>query len=246
MLATARKKQDVESLVAEGFDSFPLDVADPSSVMEGVRAALERTGGTLGALVNNAGFGQPGAIEDLSRDALRAQFEVNVLGLQDLTNRVLPVMIRAGRGRIVHISSVLGRVTIPMMGAYCATKHAVESLADAQRIELRGTGVGVHLVEPGPIHTAFRDNALVTGQRTLSTESRFSMPDLARRADGSGFFARQPEAVARKIAHAIESRRPRRRYPVTVPAHAAPLLKSWLPAWVFDRIVSRRLPGTRR
>ena len=245
MLATARKKQDVESLTAEGFDAFPLDVADPASVIEGVRAALERTGGALGALVNNAGFGQPGALEDVSREALRAQFEVNVLGLHDLTNRVLPAMIRAGSGRIVQISSVLGRVTIPMMGAYCATKHAVESLADAQRVELRGTGIGVHLVEPGPIHTAFRNNALAVGQQTLSTKSRFSLPDLAKRSDGSGFFARQPEAVARKVAHALESRWPRRRYPVTVPAHAAPFLKAGLPAWIFDRLVSRRLPPVR-
>ncbi len=246
VLATARTPGDLDALAAEGFEALALDLADPASVIECAHAALDRTGGLLGGLVNNAAFGQPGAVEDVSRGALRAQFEVNVFGLQDLTNRILPAMIRAGSGRIVHVSSVLGRVTIPTMGAYCATKHAVESLADAQRVELRGTGVGVHLVEPGPIHTAFRDTARAVGARTLPRESRFSLPDLARRSAGPGPFARPPEAVARAIAHALESRRPRRRYPVTLPARAAPLLKAWLPAFAFDRIVSRRLPPLRR
>lgn len=242
VIATARKATDVEALAREGFDALQLDVSDPASVAAGAAAALERAGGTLGALVNNAGYGQPGALEDLSREALRAQFEVNVLGLQDLTNRVLPAMLAAGSGRVVHISSVLGRLAIPMMGAYCATKHAVEALADAQRIELRGTGVGVILIEPGPIHTAFRQNAVDIGKSTLDMRSRFSLPDLAKRADGSALFARSPAVVARKIAHALESGHPRRRYRVTVPAYAGPLLRTVLPEWVFDWMLSRRLP----
>ncbi len=242
VLATARKQADVDALAAEGFEALLLDVADPASVIEGVHAALERTGGTLGALVNNAGFGQPGALEDVPRSALRTQFEVNVFGLQDLTNRVLPAMLKAGSGRIVHISSVLGRVVIPMMGAYCATKHAVEALADAQRVELRGTGVGVILVEPGPIETEFRSNAVQVGQSTLSRQSRFSLPDMAKRSDGSGAFAKPPEAVAEKIVHALESARPRRRYRVTAPAYVGPLLHWLLPAAAFDAFISRRLP----
>ncbi|HMP76376.1 MAG TPA: SDR family NAD(P)-dependent oxidoreductase [Kiritimatiellia bacterium] len=243
VLATARKPDDVAALAAEGFESFALDLADAASVANGASEALLRTGGTLGALVNNAGYGQPGAVEDVSRDALRAQFEANVLGLQDLTNRLLPAMITAGSGRIVHLSSVLGRVVIPMMGAYCATKHAVEALADVQRVELRGTGVGVMLVEPGPIETAFRRNAVSIGQATLQVNSRFSLPDLASRADGSGAFTKPPEAVAVKIVHALESRRPRARYPVTLPAYAAPLMHALLPQCVFDWIIGRRLPG---
>lgn len=241
MLATARKAADVESLSQEGFESFSLDVADDHSVSDAVAKILARTGGTLGALVNNAGYGQPGALEDVSRDALRRQFEVNVFGLQDLTNRVLPAMLKAGSGRIVHISSVLGRVVIPMMGAYCATKHAVEALADAQRVELRGTGVGVILVEPGPITTAFHRNARAVGEQTLTRASRFDLERFATKAATDNRFALPPEAVAQAIADALESTNPRPRYRVTIPAKGAPVLRAILPTTAFDWLLARRL-----
>ncbi len=241
VLATTRKQQDVDSLSAEGFTAFLLDVADEKSLSDGVAHTFAVTGGTLGGLVNNAGYGQPGALEDVSRDAMRRQFEVNVFGLQDLTNRVLPAMMKAGAGSIVHISSVLGRVVIPMMGAYCATKHAVEALADAQRIELRGTGVGVMLVEPGPITTAFHKNARAVGEATLTPHSRFDLEQYAKQASSANRFSLPPEAVAKAIAHALESRHPRPRYRVTIPAKGAPLLRALLPTSAFDWLLGRRL-----
>jgi NAD(P)-dependent dehydrogenase (short-subunit alcohol dehydrogenase family) len=246
VFATARKPADVAALVAEGFDAFRLDVADERSVAEGAARALERGGGALGALVNNAGYGQPGALEDISREALRRQFEANVFGLQDLTNRVLPAMLGAGAGRIVHISSVLGRVAIPMLGAYCATKHAVEALADAQRIELRGTGVGVILIEPGPIETAFHRNARAVGEATLNRNSRFDLERYAAQAAAANRFALPPNSVARAITHALESPAPRARYRVTIPAHLAPILRAVLPTDAFDRLLDRRLRTIRR
>lgn len=241
MLATARKQQDVDALSAEGFTAFALDVADEASLSDGVARAFALTGGKLGGLVNNAGYGQPGAVEDVSRSAMRRQFEVNVFGLQDLTNRVLPAMLKAGSGRIVHISSVLGRVVIPMMGAYCATKHAVEALADAQRIELRMTGVGVILVEPGPITTAFHKNARAVGEATLAPRSRLDLEQYAKQAASANRFSLPPEAVGRAIAHALESPNPKPRYRVTIPAKVAPILRAFLPTSAFDWILGQRV-----
>lgn len=246
VFATARKPRDVEHLAADGFEAFLLDVADPESVAEGARRALERSGGTLGALVNNAGYGQPGALEDISRDALRRQFEVNVFGLQDLTNRVLPSMLKARAGRIVHISSVLGRLSIPLMGAYCATKHAVEALADAQRVELRGTGVGVILVEPGPITTAFHQNARAVAESTLASSPRFDLAKYAQRTAADHRFALPAEAVAKAIAHALESPSPRARYTVTVPAKIGPFLRTLLPTAWLDALLDRRIRALRQ
>jgi NAD(P)-dependent dehydrogenase (short-subunit alcohol dehydrogenase family) len=231
----------VDSLAAEGFDAFQLDVADEQSVAEGSSRALELVGGALGALINNAGYGQPGALEDISREALRRQFEANVFGLQDLTNRLLPAMRRAGAGRIVHISSVLGRVATPLMGAYCASKHAVEALADAQRVELRGTGVGVILIEPGPIETAFHQNARAIGESTLDRKSRFDMQQYAAQSSAAKRFTLPANAVARVIAHALESASPRARYRITIPAYVAPILRAVLPTDTFDRLLYRRL-----
>lgn len=247
VLTTARQDEDLARLRDEGFEALHLDVADAASVRAAAEEALRVLGPTPGGLVNNAGFGQAGAMEDISRDALRYQFEVNVFGLQDLTNRLLPAMVRAGAGRIVHVSSVLGRASIPMNGCYCATKHAVEAIADAQRVELRGTGVGISLVEPGPIRTAFRRNAARQAQATLDTaHSRFGGA-YDRQIDGhlrerpEDIFAQPPEAVARAIAHALESTHPRARYRVTLVAQVVPLLRALTPDGLYDRVAARRL-----
>ncbi|MCS6771172.1 MAG: SDR family NAD(P)-dependent oxidoreductase [Kiritimatiellae bacterium] len=246
VLATARQLKDVDSLASEGFESFPLDLADDRSVAEGAKTALNRTNGRIGALVNNAGYGQPGALEDVSREALRRQFEVNVFGLQDLTNRILPAMIKAGAGRIVHVSSVLGRLAIPLMGAYCATKHAVEALADAQRIELRNTGVGVILIEPGPIETAFHRNARTAAESMLPGSPRFDLERYALLVEADRRFAMKPESVAKAILKALESRCPRRRYTITVPAKIGPLLRTMLPGAWWDALLEYRIRNLRK
>jgi len=246
---TARKAEDLARLRAEGFNPIELDLYDPASVCRAAEEALKRGGGRLGALVNNAGYGQPGAVEDLTREALRRQFEVNVLGVQDLTNLVLPVMRGQGYGRVVNVSSVLGRLTLPFLGAYCASKHALESLSDALRVELRGTGIAVSIIEPGPIETAFRKNSFEQGQERLDiSKSRFAeryRSEGSRRAAknfrSSDPFTAPPEAVARRIVHALESGRPWRRYPVTLPACAGSLLARFLPHAIIDWLLSRRM-----
>ncbi len=241
VFAGARKKNDLDALAAEGFTPVEIDLSDSASVQAAAACVLQLTDNKIGALVNNAGFGQPGALEDLSREMLRRQFEVNVFGLQELTNLLLPAMLRAKAGRIVHISSVLGNVTIPLVGAYCASKHAVGALADAQRVELRRTGVGLCIVEPGPIKSEFRNTSAAIRQSELPQHTRIALPNRSSNHDGSRAFTAPPEAVAKKILHALTSRHPKRRYKVTFPAYAAPIAKVLLPAAFYDWVVAGRL-----
>lgn len=251
VIASARKPGDLANLRAAGFETIALDMADAASVAKGAEEALRIGGGSIGALVNNAGFGQAGAIEDVTREALRYQFEVNVFGLQDLTNRLLPSMLRQSSGRIVHISSVLGRVVIPMLGAYCASKHAVEALADAQRVELRGTGVGVVLVEPGPIETEFRKNAAKAMDAEIPPKSEFRTfyaEETKRRmaGDTQRRFMKSPQDVAAVIQAALESARPRARYTVTLPARLAPMFRPFIPDRAYDAVIGSKLPARTR
>jgi NAD(P)-dependent dehydrogenase (short-subunit alcohol dehydrogenase family) len=245
--ATARNPEDVSRLRGEGLDAFLLDVADAASVDQASQQLLEHFRGQVGALVNNAGFGQVGAMEDLSRAALEYQFAVNVVGLQDFTNRFIPVMRRQGFGRIVNISSVLGRVSLPFMGSYSASKFAVEAMSDAMRVELAGSGIAVVLVEPGPIATAFRENAAHRGQATLDPDSvqhaDYYQHELKRRAEQNRHpdpFTLPPEAVAHKIRHAVESPRPKTRYKVTVPAYLGAFMARFAPDWVIDAMMARQ------
>ncbi len=241
VLPTARKPADLDMLKGEGFDPVDIDVADGASTARAADEILARTGGVVGALVNNAGFAQPGAMEDLTRDALRRQFEVNVFGLQDLTNRLLPGMLKQKAGRIVNVSSVVGRVALPFLGIYSATKFAVEAMSDSMRVELVDTGVFVSLIEPGPIITAFRTNAVQAAEGHAAPEgSRFKAyyeKELVRRRKSQkkvNWINRPPEDVAIKIAHALESSWPCRRYPVTILAHVGALLRRFAPDALMD------------
>lgn len=248
VLPTARKVADLERLRAEGFHAVELDVADGASVQRAADEALRVFDGKIGAVVNNAGFGQPGAMEDLTRDAIRHQFEVNVFGLQQLTNAFVPGLRRQGFGRIVNISSVLGRITIPFMGIYCASKYAVEAMSDVLRVELRGSGVWVAIVEPGPIDTAFTVNSTERARSQIGNVQSHFDAEYRRRISGqpapkkaSDAFRRPPEAVARRIAHALESSHPRRRYPVTAVAWAGWFFRRFMPDFAMDWLVSGRL-----
>ncbi|MBN2489997.1 MAG: SDR family NAD(P)-dependent oxidoreductase [Planctomycetes bacterium] len=253
VIPTARAPADLESLREDGFAPIALDLADSTSVVDAAAEAIRRVDGQLGALVNNAGYGQVGALEDVSRDALRRQFEVNVFGMQELANCLLPHFRRAGAGRIVNVSSVYGFLTAPLLGSYCASKHAMESLSDALRMELRSAGIAVSLIEPGPIATAFRNNAATQAERSLEVaRSRFgevyrrAIERRKHRAKRPDFFTRPPEAVARKIRHALESPRPRRRYLVTIPAYVGAVGRRFLPFAVIDSLMRTQLPRTPR
>jgi len=242
VVASARRAEDVARLRRDGLDALQLDLADPRSIAAAAAATEERGGGRVDVLVNNGAYGQPGAVEDLSRDALRAQFEVNVLGTHELTTRLLPAMRRQGAGRIVQISSILGLVSLPFRGAYNASKHALEALSDTLRLELRGSGIHVSLIEPGPITSRFRHNAMLRFDEHIDAASsphrqRYETVRARLGSDRPDPFTLPPEAVLKKVVLAMERRRPRPRYAVTVPAHALSRLKRLLPDRVFDGLV---------
>ena len=247
VIPTARRPADIEQLRAEGFAPVALDMADSASVRTAAAVALQRLDGRLGAVVNNAGYGQPGALEDLSRAAMQHQFEVNVLGLQDLTNQFIPLFRQQGFGRIVNVSSVLGRIPLPLMGIYVASKYALEGLSDVLRIELRGSGVAVAIIEPGPIATEFRATAENLGWQHLSNAQSPFVGLYQRKAAGESEprrrdrFMAPPEAVAEKIRHALESTRPRTRYPVTAVAWMGAILRRCAPDALMDWLLSGRL-----
>lgn len=244
VFAAARKPADVAALAAAGFDSVRLDLADSDSVHAAVDRVLERTDNRLYGLINNAGYGQPGAVEDLSRAALRAQFETNLFGTHELTARLLPVFRAQNGGRIVQISSLLGIVCLPYRGAYNASKFALEALSDTLRLELRGTGIHVSLIEPGPIATRFRGSSLAAYQAHIDPSTSIHRAQYGaverrlRESDRPVPFVRPPQAVLRQVVRALEARRPRARYRVTVPAHAFGLLRRFLPDWALDRILA--------
>jgi NAD(P)-dependent dehydrogenase (short-subunit alcohol dehydrogenase family) len=246
VFATARKAVDIERLQAEGFSVLALDLDDSDSIQACVDELLRLTGGTIDAVFNNAAFGQTGAVEDLRREVLKAQFETNLFGTHELTVRLLPVMRRQGHGRIVQNSSVLGLTAMPFRGAYNASKFALEGLTDTLRLELRGTGIHISLIEPGPILSQFRANALTAFKQNIdSTTSPFqdAYAKTLQRLEKPGAttpFTLGPEAVLKRLIHALESPRPKARYYVTVPTYAFAYLRRLLPTWALDRLVAGR------
>lgn len=253
MFASARRAEDVERLRREGLAAELLDLADPGSVAGALDTVLARTGGTLDALFNNGAYGQPGAVEDLSREVLREQLETNLLGWLDLTNRVIPIMRRQGGGRIVNNSSVLGLVALPFRGAYNTSKFALEGLTDTLRLELHGSGIHVSLIEPGPIVSRFRPNAYAAFLRNIDRERsayreqyRGAEQRLARPDKGDDPFSLGPEAVLKCVLHALESPRPKPRYFVTVPTWMFGILRRVLPTRALDRVLLRVSRGENR
>ncbi len=245
VIATARTQQDFEMLTRDvGVETLYLDLADPQSIARLAEEALRLTDGRIDALFNNAAYGQVGAVEDLSPELLRRQIEVNVIGTHDLTRRLIPAMRAAGQGRIVQCSSVLGIVSVPYRGAYCASKFALEALSDALRLELSGTGIRISIIEPGPIRTRFVAHALANFRATVDIDgSAHRETYRARLASmeqgGKSTFKLEPEAVAWKLVHAVESPKPKRRYLVTVPTYLASAGKRVLPAALADWLARR-------
>ena len=244
VFATARKAADVDALVQDGFESAVLDLDSSDSIALAVQTISQLSGGKIHALINNGAYGQPGAVEDLSREVLRRQFETNVFGTQELTNRILPLFRANAGGRIIQISSVFGMVCMAYRGAYCASKFALEALSDTMRQELRGTNIHVVLVEPGPIKSRFRENAYAAyraGIDTARSAHRDRYRALERRLAGQAGplpFTLPSEAVLRKVVRALEARRPQARYYVTVPTYAFAALKRLLPDRWLDAVLT--------
>jgi NAD(P)-dependent dehydrogenase (short-subunit alcohol dehydrogenase family) len=234
VFATARKPEDITALEAAGVTALYLDYAEPESIAAAANSVLAATDGRLDALFNNGAYGQPGALEDVPTDILRAQFEANFFGWHDLTRRFIPAMRQQGHGRIVMCSSVLGIITMGFRGPYACSKFALEAYSDTLRIELAGSGIHVAAIEPGPIRTNFMKNSVVHARKNIDIENSvhakyysYRLRSLER--GGITFGELGPEAVLKVLIHACESRRPRAQYFVTYPTYGMSLLKRLAP-----------------
>lgn len=246
MFACVRREEDRTRLEAEGLESGLLDMSNTASIESGLADVLERTGGTLDALFNNAGFGLPGAVEDLPTDGLRETFETNVFGLHHLTRAVIPTMRAQGHGRIVQHSSGFGRHVMKWRGAYNASKHALEGLTDTLRLEMRGTGIHVSTLNTGPVTSRFRVNSIPQFEKWIDWEGSAD-PERYRRellkhlydTQGPAPFQREPDAVVKRLIHAIESPNPHPRYHITPATYIAEGLRRVFPQRVIDAIAAR-------
>lgn len=245
VFASCRTATDCDRLRAEGFDSPRIDYADPDSIMNGLAEVLEATGGTLDALYNNGAYACPGAVEDLPVGALRAIFEANLFGWHELTRLVIPVMRKQGHGRIINCSSVLGLVALKWRGAYVATKFALEGLTDVLRIEMKGTPIKVILIEPGPVTSKIRENAIPHFEKWIDWEDSARADEYKGVLDrlytdsGPDAFELPASAVTKKLIHALTSPRPKARYYVTTPTYLMGFLRRILPTRLLDAVILR-------
>jgi len=245
VIVTARDIVDVERLKNEGFTALHLDLAESASIKNAVIEMVELTGGKIDALFNNGAFGQPGAVEDLTRDVLRFQFETNLFGTHELTNLIIPLMRQQGHGRIIYNSSILGLVAMRYRGAYNASKFALEGLADTLRLELHGTSIHISLIEPGPILSEFRTNSYALYQRNIDAEHSFhksayeAMEARLQKEGAAVAFSLPAKAVADKVVHALEAKRPKTRYYVTFPTYLFAILKRLLPVSWLDFLLRK-------
>jgi NAD(P)-dependent dehydrogenase (short-subunit alcohol dehydrogenase family) len=245
VFATARKEQDVVMLKEKGLSAYLLDVTKPESIEDTLAKVLEQTGGQLDFLFNNGAFGQPGALEDLSTEALKAQFETNVFGWHELTKQVIPVMRQQGHGRIIQCSSVLGFVSMAYRGAYNASKYAIEGLTDTLRLELKSANIDVVLLQPGPINTQFRANALAAFQDNIDVEASVHKTEYQQQIErlasekSNAAFTLEPLDVTRALIHALESKRPKLRYRITTPTKLFAIFKRILPARLLDYLLAK-------
>jgi NAD(P)-dependent dehydrogenase (short-subunit alcohol dehydrogenase family) len=246
--ATARRLESIEGLKGAGCETLVCDVTDEDSMSACVRA-VDEAEGAVGVLVNNAGYSQSGAIEEVPIEAVRRQFETNVFGLMRMCQLVLPRMRGQRWGRIVNVSSMGGRLTFPGGGVYHGTKHAVEALSDALRFEVSGFGIDVVVIEPGLIKTGFAEAAVGAMASELPTDGPYAEFNTAVGRETAGVYegplarlGSGPEAVARKIERAITARRPRTRYKVTPSAGLSLGARKLMTDRMWDRFVATQFP----
>ncbi|WP_137699473.1 SDR family NAD(P)-dependent oxidoreductase [Marimonas lutisalis] len=246
VFASCRQAADCDRMRDEGFEAPRIDYADTESIHNGLAEVLEATDGKLDALYNNGAFAIPGATEDLPTDALRSIFETNLFGVHELTRWAIPVMRAQGAGRIVNCSSVLGIVPMRWRGAYVASKFALEGLTDVLRLEMRGTGIHVITLEPGPITSKIRENSIPHFERWIDWEAspraeqyRDNLLKRLYEERDLDTFELPPAAVTKKLAHALEARRPRPRYYVTTATHLMGTARRILPTRALDWLISK-------
>jgi NAD(P)-dependent dehydrogenase (short-subunit alcohol dehydrogenase family) len=245
VFASCRAEADCAARRAEGFDAPRIDYADEATIGTALAEVLAATGGTLDALYNNGAFACPGAVEDLPAEALRSIFQTNVFGWHTLTRAVIPVMRKQGHGRIVNCSSVLGLVAMKWRGAYVSTKFALEGLSDVLRLEMAGTGIHVILIEPGPVTSDIRKNAIPHFERWIDWQGSARAGEyvqLRKRLyedSGPDRFELPASAVTAKLLRALTAPRPRPRYYVTTPTYLMGFLRRVLSSRGLDWVINR-------
>lgn len=243
VIASCRQKKDVEKLQREGLTCIQLDLSCSQSINNGFNEAVALADGKLDCLFNNGAYGQPGAVEDLSVEALKAQFQVNFFAWHQLTNLAVKHMRGHGSGRIVHNSSVLGLVSLPYRGAYNASKFALEGLTDTLRMELAKTDIHISLIEPGPILSKFRENARLAFKEQIDIDNSahkaeyLSQLQRLESQTAPQKFTLGPEAVLDKLLHALTATNPQPRYFVTFPTYFMGVMKRLLSTRLLDKIL---------
>ena len=240
--ATCRYEKDVKRLQDEGLEAYKLDLRSSKSIQNAVDWVVQKTDGKINVLFNNGAYGQPGAVEDLTREVLKEQFETNVFGTQELTNMILPYMRKNGFGRVVYNSSVLGIISMAYRGAYNASKYAIEGLCDTLRLEFKSSNIDVILIEPGPIRSDFRKNALKKFQENIDVKSSVHVKVYEKtleRLEGEGDapFTLGEVAVYDALIKAITSKKPKARYRVTFPTKLFWFLRRVLSTKMLDKVL---------
>lgn len=242
VFATARSYADVKILKDLGFEAFILDVTKKETVKDTLDKILEKTNGKLDVVFNNAGFGQPGAIEDIKTEVLKEQFETNVFGLHEVTLQVLPIMRKQGYGKIIQHSSVLGLVSLKLRGAYNASKYAIEGLTDTLRLELEGTNIQVTLLNTGPVTSKFRQNAIKNAVKNIDMENSNYKELYERNLKQNKSkvpFNLEAIEVAKVVEKIIISKKIAPRYYITKATYLLGYLKRVLPSATLDKILKR-------
>ncbi|RUA05784.1 MAG: short-chain dehydrogenase [Gammaproteobacteria bacterium] len=250
VFATARKAQDVVTLKDQGFDAYQLDLSSSESIKSAIEAIFKQTN-TLYGLIHNGAYGQVGALEDISRQALEAQFQTNVFGWHELTNLVLPKMKQRNEGRIVYLSSILGFVAMPFRGSYNASKFAIEGLVNTLRLELSHTNIQLSLIQPGPIESDFRINAYKAFSKNVDMENsdyhmNYKKMIVRLRSKELADFTLPAEAVLKCCLHALSAKNPKIHYRVTFPTKLFAFLIRILPTRWMDKILNKAGGGGER
>ena len=243
VFASARDLKDVQILKDKGFEAFYIDVTKKETITKALDEILQLTNGTLYALFNNAGFGQPGALEDVPTQALREQFETNLFGLHELTTQVLPIMRKQGYGRIIQHSSVLGIISLKFRGAYNSSKYAIEGHCDTLRLELMGTNIYVSSINTGPVRSDFRKNATKKYYEYIHNKdtnyrdeyNKELIPHENKKKKDP--FTRDSKVVIKNIKHALKSKKPKARYYNTEATYFLGTLKRFLPVSLMDKLL---------
>jgi len=243
VFATARQQTDLQKLNDMGLESFYCEMNDSDSIHQMLSDVLQKTNGQLYALFNNAGFSQPGAVEDLNTQVAKAQFETNVMGVLELTNLVLPMMRRQGYGRILQMSSFLGFISVPLFAAYNASKHALEGLTDTLRMELCHTPIDIVTIRPGPIATKAQENAFNKLQENIETKNSHYHKAYVllnrefKRKNTMAPFALPARAVSQVVWRILTSKKPKAKYHITHLTKLFSLLQRMLPESVLTEII---------